>query len=515
LFAVELVAITLCLDNDGLSGYGGVLVFCHDWGPLILRGVVVFATLFLTFAFLKFSSRLQVISGQMDYAPIQRGLLVAHFISLTLFAACSTVLYGHLFRNVSSDLPALVWLSSGLAAIAFGAAAFVRPVFWAAIGRSTGYLWVLALAAALAAGFGGNAMRVLWPWATGLTLSIVEVLLKPFGAFTANAAAMTIGNGHFSEEIAPTCSGLEGVGLILSFTSAWLFLFRRECRFPQALILLPLGTVLLFLLNSVRIAVLMLIGSAGFVSIAEGGFHSQAGWIAFNFVALGTSVAAREVGWISKRQGAAVVRVSNPTAAWVMPFVVILAAGMVSRALTGGFEWLYPLRFFAAAAALWVYRPAYVSLDWHVDWTAPVLGLAVFAFWIALDRSGPVAIPGELAGASLALRSGWIILRILAAVVTVPIAEELAFRGFLLRRLISPDFEAVPFRAFSWLALLASSVIFGLLHGQRRVAGSLAGICFALAMQRRGRFGNAVIAHATANALLAVDVLVFHWWDLW
>jgi CAAX prenyl protease-like protein len=103
----------------------------------------------------------------------------------------------------------------------------------------------------------------------------------------------------------------------------------------------------------------------------------------------------------------------------------------------------------------------------------------------------------------------------LAATVTVPIAEELAFRGFLLRRFISPEFEAVSFRQFSWFALAASSVLFGLLHGERWIAGLIAGIIFALAVTRRGRFGNAVVAHATANALLAVDVLVFHRWGLW
>ena len=127
----------------------------------------------------------------------------------------------------------------------------------------------------------------------------------PFGSFSGHAETMTIGSQRFSVEIAPTCSGLEGMGLILAFTILWLVLFRRECRFPHALILLPAGVVILFLLNSARIAALILIGNAGFEKIATEGFHSQAGWIAFNFVALGTSVAAREVGWISKRQRAA------------------------------------------------------------------------------------------------------------------------------------------------------------------------------------------------------------------
>ena len=49
----------------------------------------------------------------------------------------------------------------------------------------------------------------------------------------------------------------------------------------------------------------------------------------------------------------------NPTAAYLVPFLVILGAGMLTGALIGSFEWLYPLRFFAAAGALWVFRTRY------------------------------------------------------------------------------------------------------------------------------------------------------------
>jgi membrane protease YdiL (CAAX protease family) len=42
-----------------------------------------------------------------------------------------------------------------------------------------------------------------------------------------------------------------------------------------------------------------------------------------------------------------------------------------------------------------------------------------------------------------------------------------------------------------------------------------AGILFGLAVIRRGRIGDAVVAHATANALLAAYVLAYHKWHLW
>ena len=96
-----------------------------------------------------------------------------------------------------------------------------------------------------------------------------------------------------------------------------------------------------------------------------------------------------------------------------------------------------------------------------------------------------------------------------------PIAEELAFRGFLLRRLISPDFEALPLHSFTWLGLGISSVAFGLLHGTLWFAAIVAGLLYAWTLIRRGRIGEAIIAHATTNALLAGYVLIFQKWHLW
>jgi exosortase E/protease (VPEID-CTERM system) len=335
---------------------------------------------------------------------------------------------------------------------------------------------------------------------------------------------MMIGTGSFKVEIADQCSGFEGAGLILAFGVVWLCLFRKECRFPQALLLIPAGVVVMFLLNAARIAALILIGSAGAREIAIGGFHSQAGWIAFNAVALGFSVAARRTPYFTvnlpRAESAGHAQADyNPTAAFLIPFLMILGAGMVAGALSGRFEWSYPLRFFAAAGALWAFRNTYRKLDWRTGWLGPAMGAAVFLIWIGLDRliGGPIAssMPTALSASSTAARTTWIAFRILAATVTVPIAEELAFRGFLLRRLISQDFESVPFARFTWFSILGSSALFGALHGSHWLAGILAGPLYSWAMIRRGRIGEAVAAHATTNALLAGYVLLYGAWRLW
>jgi CAAX prenyl protease-like protein len=119
-----------------------------------------------------------------------------------------------------------------------------------------------------------------------------------------------------------------------------------------------------------------------------------------------------------------------------------------------------------------------------------------------------------LAGLSPLAATLWLAVRIFGAVVTVPIAEELAFRGYLGRRLVDADFERVPFRTFTWLAFLGSSVLFGVMHG-RWLAGTIAGMAYALVLYRRGELGDAISAHAITNALIAAYVLTTGAWTLW
>jgi membrane protease YdiL (CAAX protease family) len=79
---------------------------------------------------------------------------------------------------------------------------------------------------------------------------------------------------------------------------------------------------------------------------------------------------------------------------------------------------------------------------------------------------------------------------------------------------LTADFESVSLRRFSWVALLVSSAIFGMLHGSRWFAGTLAGGFYAIAL-----FGGEESAmrslRTTTNALIAADVLLFHHWQLW
>jgi len=203
-------------------------------------------------------------------------------------------------------------------------------------------------------------------------------------------------------------------------------------------------------------------------------------------------------------------------AALVMPFVVLMAASILTTAVSAGFDAWYPLKVSAAAGALWYFRATYRQLGWEWSWASVAIGVAVFVLWILLEPTPdtPPTLPDDLAAMPLWLAGLWLVFRVLGSVVVIPLVEELAFRGYLLRKLAASHFEDLDPRQFSLFAFVASSVLFGVLHG-RWLAGTLAGMAYALAVYRRGQIGDAVAAHATTNGLIALDVLLLGEWGLW
>ena len=73
----------------------------------------------------------------------------------------------------------------------------------------------------------------------------------------------------------------------------------------------------------------------------------------------------------------------------------------------------------------------------------------------------------------------------------------------------------MPAGRLTWFAFTISSVAFGALHGQAWLAGIVAGMLFAAALAWRGRLADAVVAHATTNALLSGYVIATGSWTQW
>ena len=367
-------------------------------------------------------------------------------------------------------------------------------------------------------------MQRLWSYSADVTFAIVRVLLHPFYPDLLTDAAQRVLHTRTIEiRVDETCSGLEGIGLMLTFCAGWIWYQRREFRFPAVLTLIPAALLTVFLLNSVRIAALFAIAEGGHPDIALAGFHSQAGWLLFNATALVVAVVSRRIHWLRRAD-------ANPArplqqerdgddriAAFLLPLLAVLAMGMLTRAMSSGFDALYWLRLPAALCILYLYRRDYRDLDWRFGWHGIAGGVVVFLLWLLAAHwlSAKSDMPAALAQMQPLSRAAWIAARAAIAALIVPVVEELAFRGFLMRRLASAHFTAVRLADVRIFALLGSSVLFGLSHGSFWLPGIMAGLVFGAVARRTNRFGEAVAAHAVANALLAATVLAFGQWELW
>jgi uncharacterized protein len=178
------------------------------------------------------------------------------------------------------------------------------------------------------------------------------------------------------------------------------------------------------------------------------------------------------------------------------------------------------------ALLYWVARPV---LDFRAQrWMASVLiGIAVFAVWIAPDLLFPGyrhhwlfenAILGK-AHASLSSeaqrRFGVLALRTLASAAIVPVIEELFWRAWLMRWLISPDFQKVPMGAYTRQSFWLVAVLFASEHGSYWDVGLVAGVAFNWWMIRTGSLGDLILTHAVANACLSIYVIAAGKWEYW
>jgi len=518
LLGVEFVALTLPFDTQSALLRQSfhleiLLALLNGARPALISAVA--AAAFLSWDVLRDEVD-RVLTEQERSGATAVPWLVAHLVPATTLALVTSIRGS---GRVTSIAGAEIWASLcvvlGLAAIVTWAFALLPPRFW--------LRWITRSRVAFAAGavigwaayaLGGFA-QFLWLPMQRWTFAVVVLLLRLIGQpIIVSADGFLIGTPSFVVRVGGQCSGLEGLGLICAFLAMYLWFYRREMRFPQAFLLLPVGAFAMWLMNSVRIAGLILIGSWN-PGVGFKGFHSVAGWLFFNVVACGLIWASRRRGLFSNAPNAAPVL--TPAAAYLVPMLAIIATSMITVAFSSGFEILYPLRVISAALALWLYRAELAAMRWKLSWFAIGAGVLVFALWVALVPNSPAFDRGfdhALHGLPIAGAAVWLLFRIAGSVATVPLAEELAFRGYLTRKLICAEFETVPLGRFTWLSFLGSSILFGALH-REWLAGTAAGMVFAAVLYRKGALSDAVLAHATANGLLSAYALSLHRWSLW
>lgn len=108
-----------------------------------------------------------------------------------------------------------------------------------------------------------------------------------------------LGLGTFMVTIGPACSGIEGISLYLALFLLLIAYEQNTLDWKRTLLLFGIGLFGVYLLNYLRITLIMLLGTQ-YPQVAVGAFHSNAGWVLFSLFLLGLVYLGYE--WMKKHK---------------------------------------------------------------------------------------------------------------------------------------------------------------------------------------------------------------------
>ena len=212
---------------------------------------------------------------------------------------------------------------------------------------------------------------------------------------------------------------------------------------------------------------------------------------------------------------------------YVTPFVVFLGFLAIDGFLPFPIGWKHVLRFTVVFALLMAVAHGVIPRRISNPLGSIVLGVAVFFIWIGPDALWPAYRQNWLFHNGLvgtpesSLQQGakgnvlFLVFRVLSSVINVPILEELFWRGWLMRWLISADFRKVPLGSYTAQSFWLVAVLFAVEHGSYWDVGLIAGILYNWWMIRGRSLGDCMLAHAVTNACLAWYVVARDHWQYW
>jgi uncharacterized protein len=212
---------------------------------------------------------------------------------------------------------------------------------------------------------------------------------------------------------------------------------------------------------------------------------------------------------------------------WVAPFAVFIGVMAVEKALNLSPGIFYPVRTACALATLLAVSRQVIPWRPARPLASIAVGIGVFVIWIGPDLLWPgwrehwlfhnpllgsasSSLPGDLK-----TNAAFIAVRVFGSVGLVPIVEELFWRGWLMRWLITPQFQKVPLGAYAPLSFWATALLFASEHGSYWEVGLIAGIVYNWWLIRTRNLADCILAHAVTNACLAAYVLARGQWQYW
>jgi len=220
----------------------------------------------------------------------------------------------------------------------------------------------------------------------------------------------------------------------------------------------------------------------------------------------------------------------SPALVRAFPFVffVLLTALQPYAGATGRY-WIYLAKSVIVGILLWESRKRIPEMRWAFSWEGALVGILMFVVWVKLGDafravglgsfaewkvSGSAWNPRAAFGPATYASWMFILVRILGSTLMVPPMEEVFFRSLGYRYLVKPDFQSVPLGYFAWMPILVTSLVFGFEH-REWLAGILCGLAYQGLVCWKKRLGDAILAHAITNALLAYWVVQKGQWQFW
>lgn len=191
-----------------------------------------------------------------------------------------------------------------------------------------------------------------------------------------------------------------------------------------------------------------------------------------------------------------------------MPFLAYVlirpAAGFFTNQYTA-----YALHVLVAVTLLAVFWKKY-KLNFKFDFLAILVGAIIFLIWIGLEGFYPVLFKIEY----VPINAFFLISRLIGFLLIAPVIEELFTRSFLIRFIISNNWKKVPIGKYTLPSFIITVLFFGFSHS-RWLAGIIAGVLLNLLLYKQKSIESCIVAHFTANLLLAIYVITTSSWFMW
>ncbi len=217
----------------------------------------------------------------------------------------------------------------------------------------------------------------------------------------------------------------------------------------------------------------------------------------------------------------------HPAFPYIAGMAAYLALVAVDHYLPFGPLVQFALRFSLVLAVLIFASRGVITLRPSHALASILVGVGVFFLWVGPDYLWPhyrsywlfsnslVGVPHSSIDPAAKTNTLVILFRVLSSVVTVPILEELFWRGWLMRWLVDKDFLKVPLGYYAAFPFWLVAVLFASEHGSYWEVGLLTGVIYNGWIIRTKNLADCILAHAVTNACLAVYVLKADQWQYW